>query len=118
MCCDESIYRITDFQKSANAAQSRALFPTLPSVSKCLLAQSPVEKIVSTDLGWGRWNEAGSGQIHDWPCLRGQPGGMFLSIQKLWFVYVALPYAHTGRRKEGRSRHRDPPGSLSSLALN
>ena len=51
MCCDESIYRITDFQKSANAAQSRALFPTLPSVSKCLLAQSPVEKIVSTDLG-------------------------------------------------------------------
>ena len=53
MGCDESIYRITDFQKSANAAQSRALFPILPSVSKCLLAQSPVEKIVSTDLGRG-----------------------------------------------------------------
>jgi len=33
MGCDESIYRITDFQKSANAAQSRALFPILPGFS-------------------------------------------------------------------------------------
>ena len=65
MGCEGNIYRITDFQKSANAAQSKALFSPLLSVSKCLLAQSPVEKIVSSDLGWRRWIEAGSGQIHD-----------------------------------------------------
>ena len=56
--------------------------------------------MVSTDLGWGRWNEAGCGQIRDWPSLRGQPGGKFLSNQKLWFVYVALPYTH--RQEKGR----------------